>query len=120
MLSLNLVQWQSEVLAWRYTWNSRGQLVRAQSSDGRVLSFGYDAFVRRLWKRSGNRTNPNQTETRFHWAGKHLIGEETWASGERVATQEYLYLPGTHTPLATRINGSVYYSTAIRWAPRNG
>jgi len=105
----DLVQWQGGGQAWRYTWNSREQLVRAQSSDGRVVSFGYDAFGRRLWKRSGNRTNPNQTETRFHWAGEHLIGEETWASGERVATQEYLYLPGTHTPLATRTNGSVYY-----------
>ena len=105
----DLAQWQGGGQAWRYTWNSREQLVRAQSSDGRVVSFGYDAFGRRLWKRSGNRTNPNQTETRFHWAGEHLIGEETWASGERVATQEYLYLPGTHTPLATRINGCVYF-----------
>jgi len=54
----DLVQWQGDSRVWRYTWNSRGQLVRAQLSDGRVVSFGYDAFVRMLWKRSGNRTNP--------------------------------------------------------------
>ncbi|MCX7113396.1 MAG: hypothetical protein NTX45_25470 [Proteobacteria bacterium] len=34
----DLAQCQSGGQAWRYTWNSRGQLVRAQSSDGRVVN----------------------------------------------------------------------------------
>lgn len=102
-----LVLQQSPGGEWRYQWNSRGQLIRAESSGGRVVTFGYDAFGRRLWKRSRHRGQ--ETETRFYWAGEHLIGEETWSGGQAVRRQDYLYQPGSYTPLATRIDGKVYH-----------
>ncbi len=98
---------QSDSSVWRYTWNSRGLLLNAESDDGHNVTFAYDAFGRRLWKRS---VHYGQTsETRFFWAGEHLIGDETSANSLVVRRQAYLYQPGTYIPLATRIDGQVFH-----------
>lgn len=87
--------------SWRYTYNGRNLLVRAEGPNGRVVAFGYDGFGRRMWKRSG------AVEVRYIWAGEQMVREIRKEQG-RVRVQDYLYVPGTFTPLATRIDGQIY------------
>jgi RHS repeat-associated protein len=86
---------------WRFTYNRRNLLVRAESGAGRVVKFGYDAFGRRLWKKSGAK------EIRYVWAGEQLV-REVETNGPQTVTRDYLYQPGTFTPLALRINEEIY------------
>jgi RHS repeat-associated protein len=109
----NLIEYRTRHETWHYTYDARNQLIRAKSSQGTDVSFGYDAFGRRLWKRSGER------EVRFFWLGENLIGETVYENGEVVNTQDYLFVPGTFTPLATHINNEVYsYHTDHLGTPR--
>ncbi|MGB9178336.1 MAG: RHS repeat-associated core domain-containing protein, partial [Pyrinomonadaceae bacterium] len=87
---------------WQYTYNSRNLLIRAEGRNGQVISFGYDAFGRRLWKRSG------EIRVSYIWAGEYLV-REVKEDGSLSSAQDYLYYPGTYTPLSTRIDGKVYY-----------
>ncbi len=87
---------------WRFFYNRRNLLLRAESGAGTVVEFGYDAFGRRLWKKSGTKL------VRFTWAGEQLI-REVETDGPRTATRDYLYQPGTYTPLELRVNGSAIY-----------
>ncbi|CAM3942828.1 RHS repeat-associated core domain-containing protein [Flavobacterium branchiophilum] len=48
---------------WNYEWNSAGLLEKVYRPDGAVVSFGYDALGRRIWK------NYRQTTTHRHWDG---------------------------------------------------
>ena len=82
---------------WHFVYNRRNLLVRAESGAGRVVEFGYDAFGRRLWKKSGTK------EVRYVWAGEQLI-REVETNGPQTVTRDYLYKPGTYTPLALRVN----------------
>jgi RHS repeat-associated protein len=86
---------------WRFTYNRRNLLVRADSHAGHRVDFGYDAYGRRLWKTSGTK------QVRYIWAGEHLV-REVETDGAQTVTRDYLYEPGTHIPLALRINGEVY------------
>src|SRR4030095_5592806 len=54
------------------------------------------------WKKFGERL------TRYLWAGETLIREETWIGRKIAHSCDYLYYPGTHTPLAIRIDGVVF------------
>jgi RHS repeat-associated protein len=104
----NLIAAHAGAVSWQYTHNARNLLVRAARSDGLVIDFGYDALGRRVLKRSGD------VETRYAWAGEHLAAEY---SGD--GAREYLFIPGTWTPLALRIGRQVYcYHTDLLGAPR--
>ena len=87
---------------WRFFYNRRNLLVRAESGAGTVVEFGYDAFGRRLWKKSGAKL------VRFTWAGEQLI-REVETDGRRTVSRDYLYRPGTYTPLALRVDGAAVY-----------
>ena len=94
---------------WRLTWNRRGLLAAAVSARGERLEFGYDAFGRRMWKRFAGSTAHEPCVTRYCWAGEHLIAEFR-VQGQRVLhRQEYVFLPGTWTPFATRSDGATCY-----------
>jgi RHS repeat-associated protein len=86
---------------WRYSYDARNQLVEAEGPEGKVL-FEYDAFGRRTLKQSGT------SKTEYVWCGEQLA-REIITSGDKQETRDYLYLPGTHTPFALRIDGHVYY-----------
>jgi YD repeat-containing protein len=100
---------------WTPRYNRRHLLVAAEHPDGRYLTYAYDAFGRRLLKRDGvydllTDTQCVTRETRYLWAGEQLIGERIHdAEGRLARSQDFLYWPGTHTPLATRIDGIVYH-----------
>lgn len=102
---------------WTLTWNQRNLLVVAEGPAGQRLTFGYDAFGRRIWKRQEARPGAPETSSRYIWAGEHLITQVTQMdSVER--RQDFLYLPGTFSPVATRIDGRVYtYHCDHRGAP---
>ncbi|MFZ4859450.1 MAG: RHS repeat-associated core domain-containing protein [Desulfuromonadaceae bacterium] len=93
----NLVSCVTSGVAWRYTYNSRNLLIKAVDQQGHYVSFGYDAFGRRVWKRSGG------NETCYFWAGEQIVCEVCDAK-----KNEYLYHPGTYTPLVTRVNGMIF------------
>ncbi|MDB5902551.1 MAG: hypothetical protein JWM26_1429 [Betaproteobacteria bacterium] len=97
----NLSGYSGSGAAWRLHYSRRNLLVRAESSDGRSLTFGYDAFGRRVWKRSAT------SEVRYVWAGENLI-REVQADSAGTVTRDYLYVPGTHTPLALRVDKAIY------------
>jgi RHS repeat-associated protein len=88
---------------WRYGWDARNRLVRAEGPQGQVIEYGYDALDRRRWRREGSH------ETVYLWAGETLISEIERQWGTVIRSQEYLFQPGTQTLLATRINSHVYY-----------
>jgi RHS repeat-associated protein len=98
----NLVGVTEEERIWRFEYDSRNLLTRAHREGGVDVRYRYDAFGRRIWKGVGD------TETRFIWAGETVIREVTTGPEER-RTQDYLYYPGTYTPLATRVDGRIYY-----------
>ncbi|OJH33466.1 RHS repeat domain-containing protein [Cystobacter ferrugineus] len=107
----NLVALRSCEGEWSYRYNFRNLLVEARGPGGKRVSFGYDALGRRIWKRTA------AAEVRYVWAGETLIGEVE-KSGGRTITRDFLYIPGTYTPLAMRVDGRVYcYHTDHRGAP---
>ncbi len=94
----NLVAWLDRAETWRFQYDGRNRMTRAEGQSGRVVTFGYDAFGRRAWKTSGNVT------TRFVWAGEQVI-REVRSDG---TSRDYLYPPGSPTPLAIRDRGMTY------------
>jgi RHS repeat-associated protein len=54
---------------WRYEWNDAGMLAKVIRPDKTEVTFGYDVFGRRLWKRFRN------TITKFVWDGNVLLHE---------------------------------------------
>jgi RHS repeat-associated protein len=108
----NLVRLSASEGEWNYHYNGRNFLVRAEGPGGQSITFGYDAFGRRLWKRSG------ETEVKYVWAGEQLLREVTQI-GLRTSVRDYLYSPGNCAPLATRLDGRVYsYHTDHLGTPR--
>jgi len=99
----NMLEMKMSTEKWRYTFNKQNLLIRAESSNGKILSFFYDAFGRRVRKRCGLK------EVLFFWMGENLIAENVFKNGKIVDRKEYLYKPGTYTPLAIRINNDVYW-----------
>ena len=87
----------------RLSYDGPGRLTRAVLPDGTAAEYAYDPFGRRLRKRC------HGTETHYLWAGHQLIGETTRdADGREIERRDYLYHPGSFTPLAMRLNGASY------------
>lgn len=97
--NLTRAEWYGK--AWRYQYDARGQLVEAEGPNGKVR-FSYDAFGRRLLKQS------DTSKTEYVWCGEQLT-REIITKGDTQQIRDYLYLPGTHTPFALRVDGSIYY-----------
>jgi RHS repeat-associated protein len=91
---------------WNLTYDLQNQLVAANGPRGERLAFAYDALNRRILKRV-ERPGAAVSETRYVWAGEQMV-TSVEVSGGRARTQEFLYLPGSYTPLATRVDGVVY------------
>jgi len=53
----------------KYFYNAEGLLVRSEDSYGARVEFGYDAFRRRVWKRS------EDAEVFYVWTGETMIAE---------------------------------------------
>jgi len=99
----NLVVRSGSSGTWRYAYDARNLMTSSTSPSGETTVYTYDAFGRRTSKRTGDR------ETRFFWLCEQMIGERT--VDLRTGTtrrQDYLYIPGSYTVLATRIDGVVY------------
>ncbi len=108
----NLAALSSAGGEWHYHYNGRNFLVLAEGPEGQSVTFGYDAFGRRLWKHSTN------SEVQYIWAGERLLREVTHI-GSRTSIRDYLYFPGSCVPLATRLDGHVYlYHTDRLGTPR--
>ncbi|HEX7668787.1 MAG TPA: RHS repeat-associated core domain-containing protein, partial [Polyangiaceae bacterium] len=75
---------------------------RVELPDGSVVKYGYDAFSRRIRKETSEST------TVYVWAGHQLV-QEIVGHGAEQYTREYLYAPGSHTPLALRHGDAVFY-----------
>lgn len=86
----------------RYFYNGQNLLTAVEMPDGKRIEFAYDVFARRIMKRTGDMT------VRYIWAGDHLISEIAESSG-RFERRDYIFMPGTNTPLAVQVNGQVYY-----------
>jgi RHS repeat-associated protein len=97
----NLVAIAAPSGTWRFTYDSRNLLVQAVGGEGRRVRYRYDALARRVSKEMDG------VVVRYHWAGDHLL-HETRRDGERESSVDYLYQPGSWTPLAQRANGVVY------------
>lgn len=96
---------------WTYTWNTAGLMSRAESSDGTVVDFLYDAFARRLEKRVGRRGGRGSQvvparRVRFVWDGDvlvHEIREDGLEKGDPVVEERtYWFEDGSYEPLAHR------------------
>ena len=110
----NVIRRDSTDGTWVYTYNGRNQMVKVLSPAGQITEYAYDAFHRRLLKRT------QQHETHFVWAGELLVAEvvEDLSSGKQIR-QDFLYRPGSFVPMATRIGKQVYdYHTDHLGRPR--
>ena len=84
------------------TYNAFGLLTHADLPGGGTAEYGYDALGRRTVKRVGNE------ETRFLWAGDLLVGETITCDNTVTETHDFLFPPGSWSPLAQRISGTVF------------
>ncbi len=85
----NLVRMDDEAGTWAYDWNGAGQLARAVHSDGREVSFAYDALGRRVAKGSDART------TRWLWDGNVPLHELEYSTTSPDAHDPAAAPPGT-------------------------
>ena len=86
------------------TWNSLGQMTGAWRYQRGTVSYGYDAFGRRV-----RRTAPDGTVTRYLYDGDDLLME---LDGAGNPIREYTYYPGVDRPHSVRSwpnGGAVYY-----------
>ncbi len=97
----NLVRMDTAKGLWRFTWNARNLMVSSESPSGVVTTYAYDAFGRRIRKQREGIT------VEFQWAGEQMITEIV-TTAKTVIRYDYLYYPGTFTPLAVRVDGQVY------------
>jgi len=116
----NLVEEDTPEGTRRYTYNALGLLVSAEMPGGVRAEYAYDPFGRRYRKRVHQAGRGGRwTETRFVWAGDQLLSETTADdAGAVLETRDFLFLPGSFTPLAQRVNGAAYCChTDFRGAP---
>lgn len=86
---------------WHYTYDLRNQMREARGPRG-VVSFAYDALGRRISKSTVER------HVQYIWCGEQLAREIiTGSAGTSV--RDYAYLPGSHVPIALRVDGKSYY-----------
>jgi YD repeat-containing protein len=82
-------------------WNSLGQMTSAWRYQKGTVSYGYDAFGRRV-----RRTAPDGSVTRFLYDGDDLLME---LDGAGNPIREYTYYPGVDRPHSVRSGGQTYY-----------
>ncbi len=82
-------------------WNSLGQMTSAWRYQKGTVSYGYDAFGRRV-----RRTAPDGSVTRFLYDGDDLLME---LDGAGNPIREYTYYPGVDRPHSLRAGGQTYY-----------
>ncbi|HEV7859654.1 MAG TPA: DUF4123 domain-containing protein [Pyrinomonadaceae bacterium] len=122
----NLIEQRGGDDNWKYTYDSFNRMIGAEDErGGQKLSFGYDAFGRRVWKKSVVPDPLNDARstslTRYVWAGEQLVREVTEKtttqttghySAPNVSTsrqaQDYLYWPQTYTPMLLRVGDQIY------------
>lgn len=77
---------------YRYSWDARGCLRSVTTSEGAVVTFYYDGFLRRLCKRVSRPGAPD-VETRFVWDSGALVHEikKTAAAGGDPVIEERTY-----------------------------
>jgi RHS repeat-associated protein len=97
----NLICMNTAKGLWRFTWSARNLLTQAESPTGVITAYTYDAFGRRIRKQREGYT------VDFFWAGEQLIAEII-TTAKTAIRYDYLYYPGTYTPLAVRVDGEVY------------
>jgi RHS repeat-associated protein len=78
--------------AWTYEWDAAGMLVAATSPEGSITRFAYDAFGRRLLKRTAT------IETRWLWDGNCVLHE--WADDDTISPRTWLIEPDGSAPIA--------------------
>ncbi|WP_437973092.1 RHS repeat-associated core domain-containing protein [Sorangium sp. So ce295] len=92
-------------LVWTYDWSSDGRLTQVRTSEGRTISFAYDAFGRRIEKRVA-RLGQVESRARYAWRGDVMVHERTERArdGEALVVEErsYVTLPESVLPLAQR------------------
>jgi YD repeat-containing protein len=76
--------------SFRYAWDTAGMLRRVTRPDGSEISFAYDPFGRRVWKKCGGNT------TRWLWDGAALLHE--WVEHGQQLT--WLREPHSDVPVA--------------------
>jgi RHS repeat-associated protein len=86
---------------WRFVYDLRNQLIESIGPSGSVV-FKYDAFGRRIEKRSADRT------IRYVWCGE-LLTREIVKTSEGESVRDYLYFPGSCEPIVLRVDGRFYY-----------
>ena len=74
-------------------WNAAGRLEKAVN-DGQATTFAYDAFGRRIEKRSQDAVD------KFYWDGESLALEVRSHAEEEDESKEHILFPGTFEPLA--------------------
>lgn len=87
----------------RCSWGDDGTL-RSAEVGGQVFQYAYDALGRRVMKTDGVAT------WRYIWSDACLMAEEFQPdAGAEPTRRDYLYHPGTVTPLAFREQGQTYW-----------
>lgn len=97
----NLLRMDTAEGIWRFAWSARNLMIASESPAGVLTTYDYDAFGRRIRKQHNGLT------VDFTWAGEQMIGEVITTS-DSVVRRDYVYFPGTFTPLAVRVDGQVY------------
>jgi len=108
----NLVAMETEKGILQFKYDGRKLLISAELPGAGITTYDYDGYGRRIRKtRKG-------VVVEFVWAGEQLIGEIT-KIGDTVVRRDYLYMPGTFTPLAMRTEDKIYsYHTDHLGSPR--
>jgi RHS repeat-associated protein len=97
----NLIGMDTAKGLWHFTWNARNLMASAESPSGVVTTYAYDPFGRRIRKQRDGYS------VEYQWAGEQLIAEIITTT-QTAIRYDYLYHPGSHTPLAVRVEGKVY------------
>jgi RHS repeat-associated protein len=91
---------EPEGRTWLYAWNGHGTLQAVQRPDGTRIEFEYDAFARRVAKRTVV-DGQVRRETQFVWDGHTVVHEVDCEEGLTTWTWE----PDSMTPLAKENGG---------------
>jgi RHS repeat-associated protein len=80
---------------WSYAWNASDLLRQVDLPDGRRVELDYDAYARRVAKRTSTRRPDGDTEvlssTHYVWDQEHLVHEVQLTGPEAQATRTYLF-----------------------------
>ena len=91
----------------RYAWSTSGMLSRVELPDGRVVTFAYDPFARRVKKQVARRDGAGRlvlvSTTRYVWDGKTLVHEiKKGPAQQSDKVRTYVFEHGWSAPFAHR------------------